>query len=330
MNLFTSPELYPLRIDFTRGVVTFLRMNQRTYRESVFLDERTRYLEADIELKLHDLLLASESAPVPAKRVHYIFNTAFCGSTLLARYFELLPSCFVLKEPRLLAQLAGQEDVSSDLWNRCFHLCIRLLSRTYDPDQVVFVKPLETCNRLGNALLAHSFAATATFLAAPLKYFLLAILKSADRRRWICQRAQTAGNDLPESSSLRLIDPRVLTVPQSAAYVWSVDCVLRAQILSENAERVFPLSSERLVESPMEALSGVAKLCGLHLDPEQLKWMIDHPSAQRYSKDSSRPYDRSTRDLELKELERCWGAEAQAGIEWALAHTVSAGVGPVQ
>jgi len=321
MNLFTSPELYPLRIDFSRGTVRFLRMSQQTYRDSVFLDERARYVEADIEIKLDDLLLASESAPVPEKRVHYILNTAFCGSTLLARYFELLSSFFVLKEPRLLAQLAALDGVPGELWSRCFHLCIRLLSRTYYPYQVVLIKPLESCNLLGNQLLAHGVGATATFLSAPLRHFLLAVLKSADRRSWICKRAQSAGNDLVHSSSLRAIDPQILTVPQSAAYVWLVDRVLRAQLLSgESRERVFPLSSERLVQSPRESLSAVAKMCGLNLDSEQLNGMIDHPSARKYSKDSSRPYDRSTRDLELKELEHCWGADADAGIEWAIAH----------
>ena len=143
MNLFTSPELYPLKIDFDKRMVKFLRMTPRTYRDSVFLDERAQYVERNIEIRLDDLLIASESAPNPAKRIHYILNTAFCGSTLLARYFELLSSCFVLKEPLLLAQLAAQQGMSDVLWSRCFGLCLRLLSRTYDSNQVVIIKPLE-------------------------------------------------------------------------------------------------------------------------------------------------------------------------------------------
>jgi hypothetical protein len=318
MDLFTSPELYPLRIDFDGRKIRFLRMTPKTYRDSVFLDERAQYVGAEIDIRLDDVLLASETAPAPETRVHYILNNAFCGSTLLARYFELLSSCFVLKEPRLLAQLAAERRVSDALWNQCFGLCLRLLSRAYAPNQVVLIKPIESCNRLGNRLLGHSSNVTATFLEAPLRHFLLAVLKSTDRRGWICKRARSAVRDVGNCPSLSAIDPQMLTVPQAATYLWLVDRYLRTQLLSgTNGKRVFPLDGEQLMRSPREALLAVAQMCGLCLDTDRLNWMIDHPSVHKYSKDLSRPYDVSSRNLEMRELERCWGVEADAGIEWA-------------
>ena len=72
--------------------------------------------------------------------------------------------------------------------------------------------------------------------------------------------------------------------------------------------------------APMKTISAVARLCELSLDMSQLDWMITHSSINRYSKDVSCPYDVSSRNLEMREPERCWGVEADAGIQWAISH----------
>src|SRR5215471_9372434 len=122
-DLFTSPDLYPLILDVERNALTFLRMSPESYRDSVFLDLRAQPAEAGkYTIRVDDLLLAAaRSSPVP-KRVHYILNSAYCCSTLLARYFELLPTCFVLKEPPLLAQVATITSLPRRRWHELFEL----------------------------------------------------------------------------------------------------------------------------------------------------------------------------------------------------------------
>jgi hypothetical protein len=320
MNLFSSPELYPLQINFERRTVRFLRMTAATYRDSLFLDERARHVEGGIDIKLDDLLLASESAPALSKPTLYILNTAFCGSTLLARYFELLPSCFVLKEPRLLAQLASERSIPDECWKQCFDLCIRLLTRTYTQGQTIIIKPLESCNILGRRLLDSDSCSSITFLGSPLRHFLLAVLKSSDRRDWICRRAQTVCDEASDCRLLCAIDPGNLSVPHAAAYVWLVDRFLCKQLAAENGDRVLPLNAEVLMQAPRQALENTSRLCGLPLSFEQIEWLVAHPSMRMHSKDASRPYDTTSRDVEVKELERCWGTEADQGVEWASAH----------
>jgi hypothetical protein len=51
--------------------------------------------------------------------------------------------------------------------------------------------------------------------------------------------------------------------------------------------------------------------------------LTSHPSISRYSKDLSRPYDADSRQKEMAGLQNCWGEEADAGIEFALAHGAS-------
>lgn len=325
-ELFTSPEFYPLRIDFDRRLVKFVRMSAETYRDSVFLDLRTRHMGSQIEVRLDDLLLVARSEPAPVRRVHYILHTSFCCSTLLARYFELLPFCFVLKEPLLLPQMALLADRLDLPWAASFDLVMRLLTRTYAPNQMVVIKPNDWCNPLGRKLLEQNSCATITFLMTPLKHYLLAILKAEERRDWIRKRILTGVKEAatcPELAGVHIDD---LTDAEAIAFMWLTHRFLcRQMIAGEYRSRVLVLNGEELAGAPDAALQAVVNICGLHLNPPQLRELVTQPSASQYSKDLARPYDASSRQNELLQLERCWGVEADAGVTWALAHGAPAG-----
>lgn len=321
-ELFTSPELYPLRVDFRKQVVKFVRMSRETYRDSVFLDGRTRHLGNDsYEIRMDDLLFAAGATPPLARTVHYILHPTFCCSTLLARYFELLPHCFVLKEPVLLTQLALTRR-SSPRWDEAFELCARLLARAYDSQQFVIIKAHEPCNVLGPVLLEHSDRATITFLTTPLRDFLLAILKAEDRRAWVQRRLAKARESVFNVPSLANVDISNLRDAEAAGYLWLVNRHL-CQALSSapHRSRVLVLDGGRVADFPEESLRAVSALLGLPLSQQQLQWMIRHPSVNSYSKDLSKPYDATARHEELAELEGFWGAEAACGIEFAASHS---------
>jgi hypothetical protein len=318
-EMFTSPELYPVILDADRRVLKFVRMSRETYRNSVFLDLRTRCVGTDAyEIRVDDLLLAALDMPRALKPVHYIVNSAYCCSTLLSRYFELLPSCFVLKEPRLLAQLAVMPHPERFPWDAIFDLCLRLLSRTFEPDQMVVMKPVDVCSLIGSSLLEQNPQATITFLMTPLRHFLLSILKSGERRDWARARVHTFVRGEALWPALAELELDKLSVAEAAACLWLIHRSLGERLWSGvHSSRVLMLNGSHLAESPKQALSAVFPLCGLALSEAQLESIIADPSMSKYSKDLSRPYDSSSRSQEIGDLERCWGAEADAGMEWA-------------
>ena len=317
-GLFTSPEWYPCSMDLRRRVVNFVRMSPQTYRETVFLDTRTLHVGTETyQFKLDDLLLTASNTPAVPKKVLYILHPTFCCSTLLARYFELLPDCFVLKEPMLLTQLAVASQRPTPDWNAAFDLAVRFLTRTYDPADFVVIKAHEPCNALGRRLLDHNELASVTFLATPLRHFLLAILKSDFRRKWVRTRIPAAAR-AARCRQLADIRPEDVNDAQAAAYLWLVNRFLYEQLVSGNtAPRVLALEGEMVAESPGLAIPAVMAKCGIHLQDEQLKFLIDHPDVRRYSKDLSKPYDAASRRQEIAELEKQWGNEADAAIDWA-------------
>jgi hypothetical protein len=318
-SVFNSPEFYPLRIDFKRRVIHFVRMSRDSYRNSVFLDFRTRYVGTrTYQLRIDDLLLASSSTSQGSKAVHYILHTTFCCSTLLSRCFELFPACFVLKEPGILTQLALALDRSSFVWKETFDLCLRLITRTYDPNHVVVIKPHEPVNSLGELLLKRDPRTTMTFLSTALRPFLLSVLKVKERRDWVRRRIHGAvefSSSIPSLANINLHD---LSDPEAIAYLWLVNRFLGASLASgPHARRVCALDGAEVAESPTNALRKISVKCGLPLDEQVLRSISTHSTIRSYSKDLSKSYDTSSRRQELSELEARWGVEADVGMKWA-------------
>jgi hypothetical protein len=314
-TLFVSPDLYPARIDFEKRTVGFVRMSRETYRNSVFLDHRTLSLGIEIyEIRLDDLLLASWTAASAPRKVHYILHPTFSCSTLLARYFELIPSSLVLKEPMLLTQLGLRRHEILQDWDNILRLCMQMLTRTYSSGDFVVIKPHEPCNALAGILLSAE-RSTATFLMGPAKEFVLAHLKTQSRRNWVRTRIPAAAQ-AAQCEPLVSFKAEDLTDAQACAYLWLVNRLICEQCCQRYGDRILRLDPNQLVESPAVALEKVMRSCELSLSGSQLRLLLDHPSIKAYSKDPSRPYGPSVRRNELAELEYRFGDEADSAMHW--------------
>jgi len=318
-SILSTPDYYPLKIDFRRQLMLFVRMSRDTYRESVFLDHRTKALTQEFyEVRLDDLFLVIRTLHPPPKRSHYILQTTYCCSTLLCRYLELLPTCFVLKEPLLLTQLAYIVDKSTPMWINLFRACTYLLARTYTQQEIVMTKTHEPCNVLGKRMLETNELAAITFLRAPLKSFLLSILKSPERRRWVRRRVSQEGANLAGGAKLEDIVGIDLSDAQAAACLWLVNNNIYSA-LSEDS-RVSLVESEQVTKRPSDVLRNIFRSCNLPLEESDIESIVSHSIGQQYSKDLSKPYDAESRLRELTDLEGRFGDEANEGIEWAHSH----------
>jgi hypothetical protein len=269
-------------------------------------------------LRFDDVAFACRTDPTPIAKAHYILNTAYCCSTLLSHYFESLPNCLVLREPRPLAQVANMMDEEDPRWEQFLDVCMRLLLRKYEPGQAVVIKPYEPSNRLAKALLERDPSATATYLITPLRSFLLSVLKSEERRGWARGRVASAARDASRYGVLSGINTDGLTTPQAVTYVWLLNYSLFwALKRNDEAGRVVLADGDALVEAPESTLRAVIKGSGLQVDERQFQAMISAQSVRRYSKDSDRPFDAASRQDQLNEIDRCWGMEVDEGMGWA-------------
>ncbi len=335
-DLFASPDLHPVKVDFDSRLISFVPMTRATWKASSFLDHRTQVASREtLEVPIADLLVAVARLPPPQSSVHYIFHAAFCCSTLLARYLDLVPPCFVLREPLMLTEAAivrpramaasvgAHRDALASLteWDRFLDLSIRLLNRRYAPEDIVVTKTNDLCNSLGEILLARDPASKAVFLTIGLKEFLLVVLKAPDRRQWLRARLRRAAKDAALIPELAGFEPSAMTEAEGGAYLWALNEALRTRMCSEPG-RVLTIPGESVADAPDEAVRAAAAHFGLPVSNGLPKNIFSDGTAARHAKDTSRSYNARSRRKELKALEKQIGREADGGVKWAIDNRV--------
>lgn len=222
----------------------------------------------------------------------------------MARYFEALPSCFGIKEPRLLAEVGLMSRGSDTQWDEIFLLSVRLLTRTYLAQELPVIKTHVPTNILGTRLLEQNQQATITFIINPLRDFLLSTLKSEDRklrvRYWNRHSAFVSAFRVP---GLAGILPDNLGVPEAVAYWWLVNRFLCQELCSgPYRSRVFAIDGTSLVNSPEQNLPYVMARCGLALSDRELQNLLMSPAARRHAKDNAVYHDSESRRQEMENL----------------------------
>ena len=326
-TLFATPDLFPLEVNEKRNSIDFVQVSRAWYRSNGFHHGRRlvgdghKVFSAEVErLALH--LPAADAGP-PS---HYILHGAYCGSTLLARSFEQLPQCFVLKEPHLLGQLARLKISPSDslrrepqLWDDWFKVATALLTRAYSSDTAIIIKPTDLCNWMGDLLLDRDRRSKIIFLKSPLKDYITSVLRSdRDRRNKIRNRVHTLRGRLAQVPFLAEAAATSLSDGQCAAAIWLFNNYLCCSLLARSdSDRILPLNSDDLFSKPRETLHTAADfLCVTQDDANRQAVMNFSPSAH-HSKDRLLPYNAAVRTSELANAELQILEEVKIAISWA-------------
>ncbi|MGH9353067.1 MAG: hypothetical protein ACRD2G_13060, partial [Terriglobia bacterium] len=291
---------------------------------------------------LDDVLLYDLSLPIGGAPSHYIFISAFCCSTLLARLLDRVPGCLVLREPTILGQLAMtrfQPRVSGDNtsplqsdeeweeeWRTWAALGMRLLTRTFEPGETVIIKAADACNSMLDVILANgrgpncSRGSKAVLLSVGLRTFILSVLKAEDRRKWIRNRAEFWHKTLtlfPVLSGVRISE---LDDAGKAAYCWLVTGALWDQFRKQTVpQRLLPMDGEEVSDDPRTALAKVATLFGLPLEGDAIENILADPVLSHHAKFPGQTYDAARRRGDIADWEIRFGAEADRAMEWAVA-----------
>lgn len=327
--LMSSPDLYPTSMDIAHRVISFVRLSKGNYRDSSFLDHRAARVDSQIyRANIDDFLLYDACVPAQFRRANYIFHPAFACSTLLTRYLDLIPCCFVLREPNLLTQVASIRPFLSvpagepsferamEDWLQVFRLVLRLLSRVYCESDVVIIKPNDQCNSLGEVLLKQNDESKILFLSIDLRTFLITVLKAPERRIWLRTRLRSAAKDAAHYKLLASVDFSNLDDAQAGAYLWLVNASMCQHLRMLAPDRVSILAGDTVANVPEACIRTVASFFGLPLEYDQVGALLTDPSVLKYSKGLSRPYDAVARRRDLADAEASLGAEIKQGIEW--------------
>lgn len=293
-----DPQWFAHRYDAPNDAVQFLKMSREDHRAAPFL---------------RDEFIPSSKDPLPLGRaesmealdgqapMHFIFHSAYCCSTLLARAFDAPGHAMGLKEPLILNDMVGWNLRGADRRQLVAVLdnSLRLLSRPFGTGEAVVVKPSNIANGFIGAIMGLQPRAKALFLHAPLKTYLASIAKKGiEGRLWV--RIILLNLVKENRIDLGFKQEQYLehTDLQCAAIGW----------LAQHAEfhryaqqfgpaRIRTLDSEALLSDPLASMRALDGLFETGMNEAELKAVVAGPAFAENSKSGER-YGARERDAE--------------------------------
>ena len=181
-DILSDPHWFPAKLDVATRTMTFVRTDRAALSAAPFLDERFTQTQTNaVRLSLVEVLSHKVQTTAPP---NWIFHTAFCCSTLMARALDVPGYSLSLKEPGILMELANakrmahQNGLSASELNQLIDAVFSLLSRRFSPSEVIIIKPTNPANPVAADALARGHKAI--FMVSELKDFLISVLKKGE------------------------------------------------------------------------------------------------------------------------------------------------------
>ncbi|MBS3929569.1 MAG: hypothetical protein KGZ65_15855 [Sphingomonadales bacterium] len=320
----SDPEWYAHRFVEGQDAFRFIRLSRADHRAVPFLTDA--YLG---DRGAHRDVPASEVLGLEKGRLHFLFHSAFCGSTLLTSALDRPGVAMGLSEPVLFNDVTGfrLRGAQGPAVARAADLSLRLLARPYGPGEAVVVKPSNLANPLAELFLAVQDQARAVFLYAPLETFLISVVrKGLPCRLWVREllegylRMGYIDLGFEQGDYFRQSDLQI------AAVGWLAQHAHFARLVEKlSPARIATLDADRMTQDPAAALMAVAGHCGLTLDSAAIAEIVAGPTFGQHSK-SGAAFTSEDRSAEYAAARAAHGEEIDMVLEWARRVADTAGV----
>lgn len=307
-DVIGNADWFPDNIDFNRNTFGFVRTERNALSRESFLDSRwNRGALARVDIPVSTVLTTVEKLPRP--KLNFIWHTAFCCSTLIARCLDAENKNLSLKEPQILILLAEAKRAGRQI-EPAGNAAFKLLARGREH---VLVKPTNAVNNL----VPEAVRATdgrMLFLYSDCKSFLISIAKKGEMGRIFARKlfGLFAADGHPQAkwpwqTLFELSDMQV------AALVWHMQIAefRRSHVASRSAA----LNCDEFLAHPRETLEKLNIFFGLGLSAAQLDAAL--PMLARNAKDTNESFGAERRAAEASETARMFGSELDTVVEWS-------------
>lgn len=319
-DLLADPLWFPASMDAEKNLLNFLRVTRKEIEDAAFLDERLFNNPAKMaQASLSDVLAAN---PKPgASPPCFIFHSAFCCSTLLARALDFPDVSLSLKEPKILMDFANAIRVSPALKqspakaSQLFTAILALLSRPMAGAERVVIKPTNTANNLVG--FVRESGSKTLFLYGPLRDFMISLLKKGEEGRAFARRQYNIF--VFDPLGLEAIPPRQamsFTDLQTAALVWRAQLEQFQSALALDAS-ARALNFHSLLKTPATLLAQTADHFHLQIDADALVARADGDLFRKNAKFSDQQFSTRQRAVENESIDRLYKDDLDAIEKWA-------------
>lgn len=319
-SLTGSPELYPHRHNLRTDTVTLVRLTQADYEWASFLDERAlRPQTMARTVPFAQLIQSVEGGPF-AERCDFIFHIGHVGSTLVSRLLDANPNIFSLREPLVLRALAELEleperfpaIAYQSEFARRESVFLKLLSRTFAPEQMALIKATSFVSELASSILARPSQPRAILLGVEPQSYMATILGGANARQEAKRLAP--GRTTRLARRLGREAPTPASEGEMLALAWATE--MSALVLANKAagERARICDFDAFLASPEETLTALFRHLGCTVTYEAVAQIVAGPLMQRYSKDPEHAYSPALRREIVDAAAKLHGAEIADGM----------------
>lgn len=316
-----DPHWFADTLNVDAGFMQFVHTDRTALAAAPFLDER---FSGGLSRRTH---LALDRLPgntaLPSANPPFIFHTAFCCSTLLARALDHPGINLSLKEPKILMDLADARRISvrlkqnPDVWPGLVRSVVSILSRRFTAHEAILIKPTNLANNLIQDILVSG--SPILLLYSNLRSFLVSVIKEGEGRRAFMRGA---------FNTLRLDPAPIARIPdrqateftdlQVATLVWRHQMEDFVRILrGPFGDQVRTLDSAILLARPAATITALNGFLSLGLPPETIRAVADGPVFSIDSKNRDRDYSPKQRAADVQRVEAKFGDSLEKTLTWA-------------
>ena len=321
-DLGRSPEQFPHGLNVRDDSVAFVRLDRAGYEAASFLD--ARILTAGRQT--HTVPWPEVESAIKALRLAegcgYIFHIGHVGSTLLSRLVGAHRGAFALREPAILRTFAQLKEPeanpgafgAAELDERLSG-CLKLLSRTFDAEQIAVIKATSFVSEIAGALLSRPSHAAALMMFVSPESYIATILGGPNSRQEAKVLAPSRLRRLHRRLGTEIWQLERLGEGEVLALAWA--CEMTALALAANAggARVLRLDFDRFLAEPL-LLMTVLRHFGIAAGSSEVQAILRGPHMRRYSKAPEHAYDAALRRDVLNEARAVHGEEIRRGLAW--------------
>jgi hypothetical protein len=312
-----DPRWLPHTYDAGGSMLTSVFVPRERHAELMFLsDEHFENHFSKVMNRASEV--ASEVTDAPDGPIHFIFHTAFCGSTLMLKALDVPGKTFGLKEPDILINLGNRLVRRNDESNReRLRLALRLLARPFGPGESIVVKPSNFANRLALPALDARPESRAVLLYSDVRSLLRSILKRGMWGRiWGRKLFRNAASWTSLDFGYGEEETFILTDLQALALGWLMQMHHFGEIARRAGDRVLLVDSADFLDHPARTLAYIARLFQLDLDETAIDAIVNGATFAKHSKFSGQDYGLEERAADHSAAESAHHEEIEMVVQW--------------
>lgn len=314
-HFLENPENFLHSINLETGQFEFVEADRNTLSSLPFLDYRfigQGSEKGSMPVQNAFEILKNTKSKAPERPVNFIFHSAFCCSTMIAKTLDIKGKNLSLKEPFALLGLSqykkNRRDFNPDdpKWQALLDMTLNLLSRPHLENEKTLIKPSNAANNLANEVLRSRVTGNVLLLYSPLERFLISVLNGGKARTGtINQLFPDILRDQQAHLPLELHEIGILSPLKKAALMWGLQVTHFKRIAEdENQGRIKTLDCETFLASPEKTLAKLANFCGFEVSSGEIDRILEGPAFRTHSKDANLSFSEQDWDLRRQEILR--------------------------